>query len=288
MTSEISGFAVVKCETLSRLANHFPIKGNKNLSLLPFIVFTIRKKLVKEFHVNPVTGNPGKCRARWDSCPFGDKDSAHFDSLEQARAHFEATQETFRSNKKAIGVFRIGALEPKKAHFPDLQKLMDDFEITTPEGRMGRAGALFASPDLASHSRWVLGVPRDAGDSHELMVDPNTTYVYPIELYENASSAQADGKMDEFKKLAQEYWDSGMLLAEWHSWAAKAKPDSGTWEVLVPPTAIRSIKPVSNRRVIENADISRRREVNWRLEPRRASKGLIWTKESKKSEILED
>lgn len=246
---------------------------------MSFIDFTIRKNPVKEFHVNPATGEPGKCRARYE-CPFGDLENAHYETAAEARSAFELTQNTFPIRaKKTIGVFRIGPLEPQEKHFDDLQKLIEDFETTTPPGRQGRGGALFASPDLASHSRWVLGVSRNAGDSNELTVNPNTTYVYPIGVYEDASHAQSNGKMDEFRDRAKEYWDSGMTLTEWHQWAKQAKPESGTWEVLVPPSAVQNVKPVSNRRIIENADEKRRREVNWRLEPRRASKGLMWSKE---------
>lgn len=40
------------------------------------------------FHINPVTGNPGECRAT-KACPFGGIDE-HFDSIEEARESYEA------------------------------------------------------------------------------------------------------------------------------------------------------------------------------------------------------
>lgn len=43
------------------------------------------------FHINPTTGDPGPCRAR-KSCPFGDMETEHYDSLEAAQAAFEASQ----------------------------------------------------------------------------------------------------------------------------------------------------------------------------------------------------
>jgi tRNA nucleotidyltransferase/poly(A) polymerase len=49
---------------------------------------------MKRYHINPKTGNPGICHAK-KSCPFGDMDSEHYDSQEQARAGFEKKQEEF-------------------------------------------------------------------------------------------------------------------------------------------------------------------------------------------------
>lgn len=40
------------------------------------------------FHINPETGNPNKCEAMV-RCPFGDLDSDHFDSKDDARRAYE-------------------------------------------------------------------------------------------------------------------------------------------------------------------------------------------------------
>lgn len=40
------------------------------------------------YHINPRTGDPGACSARI-SCPFGNLESDHFDSKEDARAAYE-------------------------------------------------------------------------------------------------------------------------------------------------------------------------------------------------------
>lgn len=231
------------------------------------------------YHVNPATGNVGLCRAYIGECPFGNVDS-HFPDAPSARAMFEKTQEVFPKAMKKAKVFRIGPLQPQEQHFDDLQKVLKDFEETTPPGRVGRSNGLFASPDIQSHGRWVLGIGGMGGgkdlESHELTVNPNEVYVYPVELYEIASSHQSWGRMDKFREAAKEYWDAGLTLAEWQRWAAKTKPDPGSWEVIIPPSAELNPKPVSNRRIIENASKKFHSRLGWQLEPRRAQKSNTW------------
>lgn len=236
------------------------------------------------YHVNPVTGNAGQCRAYYD-CPFGDMEEQHFDSLEEARASYESSQDSLPlPKKKRDRVYRVGALEAPVKHFEDLAEVVRLFDEATPEGRQGRAGAIFASPDLDSHMRWVKGSNLTRGDttSHEITVDPNTVYVYPIEVYERASHSEQRNNLDEFNAIRKEYWESGMTLADWRAWAAKAKPLPGTWELLLPTEAIQQAKPMSNKRIIEAAPEKVANEINWILEPRRAAKGLIWRKETPK------
>lgn len=43
------------------------------------------------YHVNPQTGNPGKCRAK-TSCPYGDLDTEHYATRDSARAAYENKQ----------------------------------------------------------------------------------------------------------------------------------------------------------------------------------------------------
>lgn len=42
----------------------------------------------QSFHVHPLTGEPGRCRAEQGNCPFGNSDH-HFESREAARAFYE-------------------------------------------------------------------------------------------------------------------------------------------------------------------------------------------------------
>lgn len=46
-----------------------------------------------KFHVNTITGNAGKCKAKKDKCPFG-KDEEHYGSAEEAREAFESGEVT--------------------------------------------------------------------------------------------------------------------------------------------------------------------------------------------------
>jgi len=54
------------------------------------------------FHVNPETGEAGKCRAKNGKCPFGGAEE-HHETAQAAREAFEASQDTF-SNKKQFGL----------------------------------------------------------------------------------------------------------------------------------------------------------------------------------------
>lgn len=238
--------------------------------------------MADSYHVNPKSGEVNLCSAVY-SCPFGDLKTGHFAQAKEARQFFESTQETFSTPpKKKDKIYRIGTLEPQTLYFADLDKIVKVFDNLAPEGRQSREGALFASPDMASHLRWVKGAEHGRGDkeSRELSVDPRNVYVYPISVYERASLAEMNGRLEEFQKITKEYWDSGMTLTEWRAWAKHASPPAGEWEILLPPTEIIDVKPVSSRRMIEAAPKDQAKEINWILEPKRASKGLIWRKDS--------
>lgn len=50
----------------------------------------------KKYHVNPQTGRPGVCSAK-KACPFGDWESDHYSTAEEARQAYEVTQQAFSS-----------------------------------------------------------------------------------------------------------------------------------------------------------------------------------------------
>lgn len=54
-----------------------------------------------KYHVNPATGNPGACRAT-QRCPFGSLEEDHFDSPEQARGAYEASQGNSFAKPQAV------------------------------------------------------------------------------------------------------------------------------------------------------------------------------------------
>lgn len=67
-----------------------------------------------------------------------------------------------------------------------------------------------------------------------------------------------------------------MTLSEWQAWAAHAKPEPGTWELIIPASAVTESKPVSNRRIIENSSKRNHDRLNWELERDRAYQGKIY------------
>lgn len=62
------------------------------------------------FHVNPETGEPGKCSAKKGNCPFG-ADEPHFESKAEARLHYETTQSQLVFQNQAKWV--EGPLDPE-------------------------------------------------------------------------------------------------------------------------------------------------------------------------------
>lgn len=211
----------------------------------------MRRRLVSSFHFNPVTGKVGKCHATKE-CPFG---KTHYDSESGARAAYENTQvETiFISHKKTPAsygkVFRVGDLEAPSEYFEDLDNIITYMDSFAPEGRTKRRGAIFASPSLTDHMRWVKG--GDGKQSKELTVNPDRVYVYPVEIYERASLDQSFGRNAE--EIAREYWNSGMTLSEYRSWAEKNNPAPGSWEILIDPKDVVDNRNVSAKRLLSFA-----------------------------------
>lgn len=195
--------------------------------------------------------------------------------------------------RQAGTVYRVGSLTPQETHFNDLNQLLQDFAATTPPGRPGRHDGLFASPDLQSHGRWVLGVRYGRGDqtSHELVVNPDECYVYPVELYEAASSAQYKMRAyntddRKFREAAEKYWAAGVTLTQWRELNQKHPYEPGTWEILIPKNGILSHKPVSNKRIIENSDKRWWSQLGAYLERSRYVQGKLWARKQQPNETL--
>lgn len=236
------------------------------------------------YHINN-EGEAGSCSADVRKCPFG-ADRPHFDSKKEAQKFYENSQTSFKAKKiKKTKVYRVGTLTPPESHFSDLNDFLTTVDSYKPEGRQGRYGAIFASPDMSSHSRWILGSRdnkhEEALDSHEITVDENSVYVYDVKLYENSSRFEERfGKDSEkFKEEVKKFWESGMTLADWKDWAKENNPEPGSWEIIMPNSSIISAKKMSNKRIIENIeDDNKASEINSILEPKRFQKGLLWRK----------
>lgn len=133
-----------------------------------------------------------------------------------------------------------------------------------------------------------IGNSQSVSESYEITIDANSTYIYDVEKYEEASYIERRYGHDseQFKNAAKEFWDSGMILSDWQDWAKENKPESGSWEIIAPYENVLSKKKIPNRTIIENADEDRRSEVNHLLEPTRAQKRLIWRKKDVSDEQL--
>lgn len=129
-----------------------------------------------------------------------------------------------------------------------------------PEGRQGRMNGVFASPTLLGVTRWFRGnegVNSPDYQVRELRVDPDTTYVYSVQEWEKASSAMdvyAHPDHAEKREAAmKKYWRSGVTLTQWYKDAGHGYMDPGEWELLLNADDIKTVKPVSGKRLIESA-----------------------------------
>lgn len=239
---------------------------------------------MKKFHVNPATGVASECRAQPGNCRFGKTDE-HYDSMTDAQRAFEKTMNEpligVKKKAKPVKVYRAGDLTPPETYFPDLDQFLTKIDRFAPEGRQTRRGAIFASPDMRSHGRWINGVTNKT--SHEITVNPDEVYVYSVEAYENASARDYAPDVEDRMKA---FWATGMTLTNWNKWAKENKPERGSWEIIMPPSSIISAKTVSNKFIIENVDDNDASSVNWALEPSRAQSGLIWRKNKLSDEDL--
>lgn len=258
--------------------------------------------MATKYHISE--GELRKCSAHIEECPLilAGEETEHFTGTPQeAKVWFEegnaskaggsfGTLPPAPKKVKKDKVYRVGTLKAPDEYFKDLDGVLSAMDSVKPEGRQGRRGGIFASPDLSSHSRWVLGSKWNAHegalDSHELTVDANSVYVYNVKKYEEASYAQNRYGEDreEFVNAAKEFWDSGMTLSDWREWAKHNDTGSGDWEVIMPADSIMSSAKVSNKRIIENTPDGRSSEMNSLLEHTRWMKGLIW----RKSDLTED
>lgn len=71
------------------------------------------------YHINPVTGEPGKCRAKL-TCPFGDLEAEHYPTLTAAREAFEA------ANREAALASLRQPREEQVALQAELVKLLEE------------------------------------------------------------------------------------------------------------------------------------------------------------------
>ena len=96
-----------------------------------------------KYHINPKTGNPGRCAATSGNCPFGDDDH-HYSSPEDAAQAYERSKSSFGHvvTEEDNIRFTIGVIKNKRAavfgggtlivsHYPK-----GTFDITDPNGKI--------------------------------------------------------------------------------------------------------------------------------------------------------
>jgi len=60
------------------------------------------------YHINPETGNPGICKTTPERCRFRDSKPEHYDTKEEARVAYEASQESLAQISSTLGNGRLG------------------------------------------------------------------------------------------------------------------------------------------------------------------------------------
>lgn len=120
-------------------------------------------------------------------------------------------------------------------------------DAVKPVGRQGRTDGIFAAPNLAGVARWAHANTSLVRCSdpfvREITVDPDTVYVYSVLAWEKASWGTAG---------YEAYWATGMTLTEWN--AASELLDPTNWELLLGADDVISTRPVSDKRLLENAE----------------------------------
>jgi hypothetical protein len=198
------------------------------------------------YHINPTTGTVGLCKAQ-KQCPFGDLETAHFNSKEAARQGYENLNSSIAKPLKKVKVFRNGGLLPA-AYEGEILSWAEKADAVKPDDRAGRIGSLYGSPSLKGVSRWVrgnlsLGGPKSDVETYEITLDANSVYVYPIEAWEEFSWRRGS---------PEAYWDSGVLLKDYLQ--ESDNYDDSQWEILFKEEDILSRRRVTKQRILENVE----------------------------------
>lgn len=202
-------------------------------------------------------GEVKKCGAKTNPCKYSKIPNRHFEDESLADI---ALIHQYKGEKapRLMKIYRVGSLDVPEAHsLEDLNKDIEIMDRHVPEGRQGRGGALYTTPDLPSSSRWVLGneYSRNSLDTSELVVDANKVYIYPVDAYERLSSIlHTSADPEKIESAVKEYWELGMTLTEWQALNKAHPQEYGKWEILAPPTAVESSKPVTTHTVLKNSD----------------------------------
>lgn len=146
---------------------------------------------------------------------------------------------------KHAKVYRSGVISAPKSRGVESTSYLEADSVR-PTDRQGRTDGIFASPTVDGVIRWVRANSDPAMGIEdpfvrELKVDADSVYVYSINAWE------ASG-ITGFEK----YWSTGVALAEW---LANADTYNHTeWELLLAPEDVKSVRPVSDARLVRVAE----------------------------------
>lgn len=133
---------------------------------------------------------------------FDNNSESSFDSSEKTSSNFSAAKPPVKRNaaweNKISKVYRTGLLTGSNGGASEsFVKLADSVR---PEGRTARDEAIFSSPSLAGNVRWFAALAQSHNADlsvSEVKVDPDSTYIYNIDAWEDYSWGSSADNLDE-------------------------------------------------------------------------------------------
>jgi hypothetical protein len=177
------------------------------------------------YHINPETGNPGKCSAQAGNCPFGD-DLAHYSSPEEAREAYEVDQEIehlIATIRKDTPEESIEAMITNALNFDSIAEAEEltgvSYKDDPAVGALGMALAM-------KHNKKKAQLLQDSRDTHfritydealEVYKDLGFEEVYS-EDFDDSARSFSQGYKDQYKVL----WNQEGILATVESYGGKS------------------------------------------------------------------
>jgi hypothetical protein len=148
-----------------------------------------------------------------------------------------------------LHVFRSGPVVAG-AHFGETAKIYARADSLRPDDRTGRSDALYCSPDLIGVSRWLRANTWVAGSGadvavREIAIDAAGVFIYSVSAWDLAVAHRHE--RDQF---IVDYWATGIPIGVWSEMNVATPFDGREWEILVPESAVRGVRPVSEERVL--------------------------------------
>lgn len=160
----------------------------------------------------------------------------------------------------------------KRNDFLEVVEINEAMDALCPQDRASRGQGLFCTASLASVTRWVSAnlSCRYPHQPQEISYCGREPYVYPIRLYERASSMfssyqrlreLSDPRWEEWQEQARAYWDAGVPLSQFKAREQEIMQqpewDEG-YEILIDQLAVKTYRAVSWDRLIAHTENSER------------------------------